>query len=119
MEMIVLCNEIIGYTGRVAAGIEVSEETLALDVIDQVGPRGHFLDTQHTLDHFRRAVWQPDLFVRDSYAAWEADGAKDLFKKLNERVRQILETHQPEPLPKTVAKQVGRILAEREKAKVS
>ena len=114
MESIVLCDEIIEITNRIAAGIEVSERTLALDVIDEVGPRGNFLQTQHTVDHFRRAIWHPKLFERDSYEGWESRGSKDLFAKLNERVKEILETHQPEPLPEGVSDEVAAILAERE-----
>ena len=115
--MIVLCDEIVEWANRVAAGIEVSERTLALDVIDQVGPRGHFLQTPHTLEHFRRSIWQPRFFDRDSRAGWEAAGSKDLFARLNERVRRILETHQPQPLPERVQEAVAEILARREALK--
>lgn len=114
MEMIVLCDEIVDYTNRIAAGIEVSERTLALDVIDEVGPRGTFLMTQHTVDNFREFIWQPRLLDRNSHEAWESAGAKDLFARLNERVKEILETHQPDPLPADVEKKVAEILAARE-----
>jgi len=115
LEMIVLCDEIIDYTRRVGAGIEVSDDTLALDLIDDVGPRGHFLDRPHTAEHFRRAIWQPRLFVRDSYEGWKEAGSRDLFQRLNERVREILETHEPEPLDRKVQKKVAAVLAERER----
>ena len=117
MEMIVLCDEIIDFTKRISRGIEVSDKTLALDVIDQVGPRGNFLETEHTFENFREHIWQPKLFERNSYDAWRAAGAKDLFTKLNERVKEILATHQPEPLDKKAAKKIAAILAEREKLK--
>jgi trimethylamine--corrinoid protein Co-methyltransferase len=117
MEMIVLCDELIAMTKRISRGIEVSDRTLALDVIDQVGPRGNFLETEHTFENFRANIWQPALLERDSYAAWQAAGSKDLFAKLNARVKEILAAHQPEPLPKPAAKKIAAILAEREKLK--
>ena len=117
MEMIVLCDEIIDYTKRISRGIEVSDQTLALDVIDQVGPRGNFLETEHTFDNFREHIWQPALFERNSYAAWQAAGSKDLFTKLNERVKELLAAHQPEPLAKDASRKIAKILAEREKLK--
>jgi len=114
MEMIVLCDEIIDYTDRIARGIEVNDETLALDVIDEVGPRGNFLSTEHTVQHFRQHTWLPGLFVRDSYQAWEANGSKELIEPLNEKVREILDSHHPAPLPDDVQEQIKTILAERE-----
>ncbi|MCX7806788.1 MAG: trimethylamine methyltransferase family protein, partial [Planctomycetota bacterium] len=99
MEMIVLCDELIGMMERIAAGIEVNERTLALDVIDQVGPRGSFLETEHTRTYFRDSIWRPRLFERRGYEAWKAAGAEDLFERLNRRVREILDSHRPDPLP--------------------
>ena len=114
MELVVLCDEIVDYTNRIAAGIEVSERTLALDVIDRVGPCGQFLDTDHTVENFRNHIWQPRFLERDSYAAWQAAGSQDLHTKLNARVREILENHCPEPLPEEATGRIAGILAARE-----
>ncbi len=115
MELIVLCDEIVEFTNRIARGIEVSERTLALEVIEAVGPRGHFLETDHTFENFRENIWQPRFLERDSYEAWKTAGARKLFSKLNQRVKEILESHQPEPLAAEVEKKVAAILAAREK----
>jgi trimethylamine--corrinoid protein Co-methyltransferase len=115
MEMIVLCDEIVEYTNRIARGIEVNERTLALDVIDEVGPRGHFLESDHTVENFRSCIWQPRFFERNSYEVWKSAGGLDLFAKLNARVKQILAEHHVEPLPAGVAAEIGKILAAREK----
>jgi trimethylamine--corrinoid protein Co-methyltransferase len=115
MELIVLCDEIIEYTNRIARGIEVSERTLALDVIHEVGPRGHFLESEHTLENFRQNIWQPKLFERNSYEAWKLAGAKDLFAKLNERVREILDSHRTDPLPAEAQAKIAEVLADRER----
>ena len=64
-EMVVVAEEIVSYVRRLMSGIEVSPSTLAVDVIDEVGPGGNFLSTAHTLQHFR-SVWQPSLFDRNN-----------------------------------------------------
>ena len=117
MEQIVLSNEIIDYTNRIAAGLEVTKQTLALDVIHQVGPGGHFLDTEHTVENFRQNIWQPEFMERDSHEAWKAAGSKDLHEKLNAQVKTILETHQPEPIPEAAAKKIADIISKREALK--
>ncbi|MHC4916744.1 MAG: trimethylamine methyltransferase family protein, partial [Planctomycetota bacterium] len=115
MEMIVLCDEIVEYTNRIARGIEVSETTLALDVIHEIGPRGHFLESEHTLENFRKSIWEPRFFERNSYEAWKLAGSRDLMDKLNARVREILENHRVEDLPADAAAMVAEVLARREK----
>jgi trimethylamine--corrinoid protein Co-methyltransferase len=115
MELIVLCDEIVDYTNRIARGIEVNERTLALDVIDEVGPRGHFLESDHTVENFRSCIWEPGLFDRNSYDAWKDAGGRDLFARLNARVKEILANHQVEPLSDEVSTRIARILDDREK----
>jgi trimethylamine--corrinoid protein Co-methyltransferase len=83
---------------RILGGIEVSTETIALEVIDQVGPDGNFLEQDHTLRHFREN-WYPTLLNRTSYAAWQQAGGLTYGERASARVREILEGHRPEPLP--------------------
>ena len=115
MELIVLCDEIVDYTNHIAAGVEVNAHTLALDVIHEVGPRGHFLETDHTLANFRDCIWRPSFLERSSYDTWKDEGARDLFVKLNERVKEIIETYETEPLPAAAQARIDEILARREK----
>jgi trimethylamine--corrinoid protein Co-methyltransferase len=98
MEMTVMNDEIIGLVRRILGGIEVSAETMALEVIDQVGPDGNFLEQDHTLQHFREN-WYPTLLDRSSHAAWQKAGGLSYGQRANARVREILEGHRPEPLP--------------------
>ena len=101
MELTVMNDEVIGLVRRIMDGVEVSEETLALDVIDRVGPGGHFLNEEHTLRHFREN-WYPTLLNRTTYASWLKKGGHTYGELANQRVRQILETHRPRPLPDDV-----------------
>jgi len=108
-EMLVTMDDFIGLTGRFMGGIEVSDETLALDVIDRVGPGGHFLAEKHTLRHFREN-WYSRLMDRDSREGWEAKGRTTLGDRASARVRQILESHQPPPLDAAVAETLAAII---------
>ncbi len=113
-EQLVTSNEVIGMAKRITKGIEITEQTLALDVIDAVGPGGHFLAQDHTLLHFREN-WFPKLMDRNNYETWVEKGKKTLGQRANERVREILETHAPEPLPEEVRGKLEAIIERAEK----
>jgi trimethylamine--corrinoid protein Co-methyltransferase len=98
-DMLVMGNETIGMAKRFIRGVEVNAETLARDVIGAVGPGGHYLQEDHTYDHFRQQLWMPQLLERRGYDLWEADGSKSMAQRVRERVLEIIETHQPSPLP--------------------
>lgn len=98
-EMLVMGNEVVGMAKRFIRGIEVNRETLARDVIARVGPAGHFLQEDHTYDHFRDHLWMPDLLTRQPYDDWENSGSKDMAQRVHEKVLEIAETHQPASLP--------------------
>jgi trimethylamine--corrinoid protein Co-methyltransferase len=108
-EMLVSMDEVVGTVARFMEGVEVSEETLALDVIDQVGPGGHFLGEMHTLRHFREN-WYPKLHDRRNRAGWEAGGRRTLGDRARARVQEILENHRPPPLDEAVSARLDAIL---------
>ena len=101
---LVLGNESIGMTKRFIRGIEVNRESLALEVIEKVGPGGHYLDQDHTYDHFKSELWMPSLFTRSAYEDWQNQGAKDMAARIQEKLEDIVKNHQAAPLPdKTLA----------------
>jgi trimethylamine--corrinoid protein Co-methyltransferase len=109
LELVAFCDEIIEWVRRYTRKVEINEETLALDVIDEVGPDGTFLDTEHTLKYVREE-WRPKLIDRRSYQRWAERGATTLQQRANQKVRQILETHHTEPLPDDVAAAVMAVV---------
>jgi trimethylamine--corrinoid protein Co-methyltransferase len=113
-EMLVLSDEIIAMVKRFMGGVEINEETLALDVIDEIGPGGHYLGTDHTYRHFREH-WYPTLVDRGNYQSWVENGKTTLGQRVNEKVKTILETHTPEPLPEEAQKALSRIVEQAEK----
>jgi trimethylamine--corrinoid protein Co-methyltransferase len=105
----VLANEILDNVNQFMNGLPVTAETLALDVIDRVGPGGHYLQEDHTLRHFRNVRYS-NLFERMIYDQWKEAGAK----RFEERLRDLTEeamAHQPAPLPEDVVKELDRMQA--------
>ncbi len=97
-EKYVIDNEIIGEVMRVLQGIEVTPETLALEVTRKVGPGENYLSEDHTCDFLRKEHFIPVLADRNDRETWIKLGRKDTFQRAHEIVLQILKTHQPEPL---------------------
>lgn len=109
LEQLVICDELISYVKRFMSGMEINDETLALDVIDEVGPYGDFLGNLHTYNHFKED-WYPALFDRSDYCVWAAAGAKTTRQRAKERLEKILVEHQPEPLPADVQQEIDKIV---------
>ena len=108
-EMIVFTAEVIAMMRRFVGGFSLDAESLALDVIHQVGPGGDFLTARHTLRHFRE-LWQPMLWDRQRADAWSASGSKRLGDRLRDKTISLMESHQPEPLPDAVRQEIIYIL---------
>ena len=97
MEQMVAADEIIDMLKRILRGIPVNDDTMALGVLDTVGPSGHFLDTEHTYNRFKTEIWRPKFIDRQNWEGWTGAGSKRYGERVNERVKQILET-EAEPL---------------------
>ncbi len=110
LEEMVLDAEIFGLLRHLAAGIAVDDETLAVDVIGDVGPGGNFLAEDHTVAHMR-ALWQPRLFDRGTWEAWEAGGRQGPRDRARERARSLLASHVPPPLPTGMEGELDAIVA--------
>jgi trimethylamine--corrinoid protein Co-methyltransferase len=110
-EKILIDNEIIDMARRFVRGIEVTPETLAFDVIREIGPRGNFLATDHTVRHFRTEHFMPSLLVRDEYEVWKETGRKRAEERAADRARELLQNYQPEPLPDEAVRELETIFA--------
>ena len=110
---LVMDNEFAGMIKHVLNGIPVNDETLAVDVIHSVGPFKDFLGTKHTLNHMRSQS-QPQLIDRRRRPKWEELGSTDIYQRACEKAREILETHQPDPLPESVLAEIRSIIEETE-----
>ena len=110
---IVMANELIGMTKRYLAAFEINDETLALDVIERVGPQGEFLTDDHTMKNYRRDVWQPTLLDRRVYESWNEAGGRPIVDAAQCKGLDILTNHQPEILSEEQHQVMDGILARR------
>ncbi|MCG6892273.1 MAG: trimethylamine methyltransferase family protein [Desulfobacteraceae bacterium] len=116
LEMVAIADELIAMARHFTRGIPVNEETLALDALERVknaGPKGIFLTDDHTFHHFETALFLPQLMDRSRYDAWAAEGARDLYRRSNNRVRDILASHrQTQPKDAALLESIEQRLAE-------
>jgi len=89
-EKFVIDNEILGMVMRAVSGIRVSDETLAFDLIKEVGPGGNFVAARHTRRFMRREHYRPTLSDQNSREEWEAKGGKAIWQKAGEKARRLI-----------------------------
>ena len=112
---LLLDNETIRMIRRALKGIEISDLSLAVDLFKKVGPGGHFLAEQHTIDHMHREQARSDLFIRQVRDSWEKSGAEDAAGRARKRAREILQEYQAEPLDRSVQTRLSEIAGAGEK----
>lgn len=103
LESIVLGAEQIRWVKRFVEGFAVSEDTLAAEVIAEIGPAGEFLSHDHTLAYLRPTMWQPYVTDHDDYDTWSANGGKDYAMRAREYAQSIIASHEPHPLDEDLA----------------
>jgi trimethylamine--corrinoid protein Co-methyltransferase len=85
---------------------------MAVDVIRQVGPGGHFLTQMHTKANFQEEIWQAKYVNRDSPDPWAKKGGPSYEQVVTQKARDILQTYRPEPLPEDVSRRLAKIAGE-------
>jgi len=113
LECLVLGDEVISYVGHLIDGIEVSDYTLAEDLIHKVGPGGNFLAEKQTSRHVRD-FWEPSFLVGQSHEKWTA-GKRRIGNQLRERVKKIIKQGPQNPLDRRTIKELDVIVERAEK----
>lgn len=113
-EQLMIDHEIASAVLRLISGFAVTDETLALPMIDRVGPRGNFLQEPHTYQHMRE-IWDPMLSDLRPYDVWKAAGAETMEQTARKKAKEILAKHKPTPLDASISKQLSAIVAEAER----
>ncbi|GAB4279086.1 MAG: trimethylamine methyltransferase MttB [Deferrisomatales bacterium] len=108
LDSLVMCDEIIGMIRQIGKGIEVTDETLALDLLHEVGPGGEFVSHEHTFEHWKE-WWRPKLIDRSDYSVWVQNGQKTMNERVAEEVDRILAEYEPEPLDPKLHAELKRI----------
>lgn len=115
LEQLVMGNEVVSMTKRFIKGIKVTQETLARQIIEDVGPGGHFLVQQHTMDHFKEELWTANLMNRQNIDSWKTAGQPKMEDRVKEEIRNISENHTPATLSDKVHSELERLKIEGEK----
>jgi len=109
LSSLVMCDEIIGMIQQVGKGIQVTDESLALDILKEVGPGGEFLSHDHTFDHWKE-WFRPTIIDRSNFETWTENGSKNYTDRLEPEVNRILESHEPEPLDENIIQEMKKII---------
>jgi trimethylamine--corrinoid protein Co-methyltransferase len=108
-EQYVIDDDINGSVMRMVRGIEVNDETLSVDVIDEVcGGEGHFLGTQQSLNLMNTEYYYPHTGDRQRRLDWEAGGSLDMREQARRKAQHILNTHEPESIPKEIDAEIRK-----------
>ncbi len=94
-EMAVICDEMVRIVKRILSGFEVNEETLALDVIRKAGYGGSYLSQSHTRRNYRKEMYFPSLFQRQTMDEWIKAGSQDIHAVAHAKVLSLLEQARP------------------------
>jgi len=107
---LVIDDEIVGYIRRILSGFEVTPETIALDVIDEVGPGGNFLTHPHTARNFRREFYISDLVERLSWDSWSWQELRGIEERAAEKARRLMAEHEAHPLTEDQEREIDAIV---------
>jgi len=112
----IIDDDIAMTIGKTIEGFEVSEDSMAVDLIKEVGPvPGTFLNKSHTRTWWKKEYFMPQSADRTSYPEWKSSGQKGVIDKARERMEHILATHKVEPLSIDADREIDKILAEARK----
>jgi trimethylamine--corrinoid protein Co-methyltransferase len=110
LEMLVMSDEIIAMTKRIMRGIEITDETLMLDLIDDVGPSGEYISSDETARRCRQEITQLHLMDRDPWDVWQENDSMTLYNRIKLRLHHILDNHKPLPVPEGLDAKIEAIL---------
>jgi trimethylamine--corrinoid protein Co-methyltransferase len=116
LQLQVIANDTIGFLRAMTRGVVVDDETLALDVVEELGPTGTYLDHPHTLRHFKEPFYSR-LADKGTYSQWQERGATTMEERAARQVDKLLKSHEPEPLLEDVQRGIREIV-EREQARI-
>ncbi|MAF85475.1 MAG: hypothetical protein CL875_03205 [Dehalococcoidales bacterium] len=109
----VIDEDVAGWIGRFVEGVKINEETLAVNLIEEVGPiPGFYLNTKHTRKWWRDEQFIPKVADRESYGEWVKTGKKDIITRAKERVAELIADYEPKPLTPEQDREIDAIIGE-------
>jgi trimethylamine--corrinoid protein Co-methyltransferase len=111
-ESVLFSDEIIGMVKYMLRQLSFDDQTVALDLIDKVGPGNHFLLENHTYQNFKQNLYMPRYLNRERFEEWEAEGSQELRQILNAKAQEIFAQHQPEELSEDIRSKIKNIIGQ-------
>ncbi len=112
-EKFVLDADQLGVLHKLAQGVTVDDDTLAMDAIREVGPGGHYLGCAHTQANFKTAFWRSDVLDYKPFETWEDDGARDSQALATKRVETLLAQYQQPAMDPAIAEALTAFVAQK------
>jgi trimethylamine:corrinoid methyltransferase-like protein len=112
MHALMLCDDIAGLLRTMWEGVQIDEETLALDLAKQVGPRGNYLAHRHTVSHCRENLWASRYFGPNMPLSGDGKPDQDLFARIDIDLKSILSAHTPDPMRTDLQEEITAIREE-------
>ncbi len=109
---LVIADEMIGLLKHMNRGIEINDDTLALETIERLGPGGNFLTEKDTFLNFKKELWMPELFDRTRFHDWDEKKSGTLEKRASKKVINLLEQYKPIPLDEGIIGKLDRLVKE-------
>jgi trimethylamine--corrinoid protein Co-methyltransferase len=106
-------EQLVGWY-KYAGGLPFDDFKDAMAAIREVGPAGHFLGTQHTLEHFEKAFFIPSIMDFNSFEQWSAEGGKDHDTRGRDKARALLAAYEEPKLDPGIAEGLRDFIARRE-----
>lgn len=119
LTFLTMCNDFMDNARYMGRGTRIDEETLAVDVIDEVGPGGNYVSHTHTFEHFRKEIWTSKQFTTSFWEVWEEQGSKSLATRAGELAKEIVAKHTCELLDDSVCRGLNEIIEETDKRKAA
>jgi trimethylamine---corrinoid protein Co-methyltransferase len=116
LHALLLCNDLAGLLRTMWQGVQIDDDSLALDLARAVGPRGNYLAQQHTVDHCREHLWQSRYFGPNMPLGSAGGADSDLYARIDRDLRELLRTHHPQALDPQLDAQLREIRARFEAA---
>ncbi|AFQ45879.1 trimethylamine methyltransferase family protein [Desulfosporosinus meridiei] len=119
LTFLTMCNDYIDNARYMGRGTRIDEETMAVDVIDEVGPGGNYVSHEHTFKNFRQEIWTSKQFNTSFWEVWEEQGSKSMEARAEELTKHIVATHDAELLDDTIRQGLNEIIADTDQKKAS
>lgn len=110
LDILVMQSEIISYVESANRVLNFDDVGFAMDIIDEVGPKGTFLNNRHTVKNFKKELWFPTLLDRNNYSNWLKNGANGMEKRCRIRKEEILSKHKSKPLADDIKTDLEKVI---------